>query len=58
MTPKFWVLVGLTIGSLIGGYVPTFFGASFLSLWSLVGNTVGGIVGIYVAYQMVKGTTM
>ncbi|MGB4965912.1 MAG: hypothetical protein WBO77_02275 [Microgenomates group bacterium] len=58
MTPKFWVLVGLTVGSLIGGYIPTFFGASFLSLRPLVGNTVGGIVGIYVSYQMVKGTAM
>lgn len=55
MSPKFAVMLGMTIGSIVGGYLPTFFGISPFSFISLLGNTVGGIVGIYVGYKLTAG---
>ncbi len=52
MDAKKIVLLGLTIGSLIGGYIPMLWGAGALSIASLIGNTLGGIVGIYIAFQV------
>jgi uncharacterized membrane protein YeaQ/YmgE (transglycosylase-associated protein family) len=50
--PKGLLMLGLLIGSLIGGYVPSIFGASLLSLWGLVGSTVGAILGLWIAYRI------
>lgn len=51
MPSKALIMVGLTIGSTAGGYVPVLFGASFLSAWSIVGSALGGLLGIYLAYR-------
>ena len=51
MSQKNMVMIGMVIGSTIGGYIPTLFGVSFLSFWAIIGNTIGGIVGIYIAYK-------
>jgi uncharacterized membrane protein YeaQ/YmgE (transglycosylase-associated protein family) len=45
-------MMGLCIGSLIGGYVPTLFGAGFLSMWGVVGSTVGAILGLWITYRI------
>jgi hypothetical protein len=50
MKSVLWLLVGL--GGIIGGLVPTWLGASYLSLWGILGSTVGGIVGIYIYTQL------
>jgi hypothetical protein len=55
MSDKAVVMLGFTIGSLIGGYIPILWGASFLSYSSIIGNAVGGIVGIYLSYKFVNG---
>ena len=52
MSAKTIVMIGMTVGSFIGGYIPVLFGASLLSGWSLVGNAIGGIIGIYIAYKL------
>lgn len=52
MSAKTLVMIGLTLGSLIGGYIPTFLGDSMFSMWSLIGSTVGGLIGIYVGYRL------
>jgi uncharacterized membrane protein YeaQ/YmgE (transglycosylase-associated protein family) len=54
MDSKTMVMIGLTIGSLVGGYIPTFFGAGVFSFASLIGSTVGGIVGIYIMYKLTQ----
>lgn len=41
-------LLAVSIGSLIGGYVPSIFGAGPFSLWGIVMGTVGGIAGLWV----------
>jgi len=40
-----WMMIG--VGSVIGGFVPSIFGASYLSLWGIVGSTLGAIAGLY-----------
>lgn len=52
MSTKTSVMLGLFIGSTIGGYVPVFFGSSFLSYASLIGSTIGSIVGVYIGYKL------
>jgi hypothetical protein len=52
MSLKTLVWIGLTIGSLIGGYIPVLFGSSIFSLASIVGNAIGGLAGIYAAYKI------
>lgn len=42
----------VTIGGIIGAYVPVLFGADGLSAWSIIGSTIGGFVGIYAAYKI------
>lgn len=51
MSPKSIVFLGMAVGSLIGGYLPVFFGASVFSYTSLLGNVLGGLLGIYITYK-------
>ena len=52
MSPKSIVMLGMIVGSTIGGFVPTFFGVDIFSFWSILGNIVGGLIGIYFAFQI------
>lgn len=54
MSTKTVVFIGMFVGSCVGGYIPVFLGASFLSVWSLVGNAIGGILGIAITYKLVS----
>jgi membrane protein YqaA with SNARE-associated domain len=42
----------MTVFSLIGGYLPILFGASWLSFIALLGNGIGGIVGVVIGYKL------
>jgi uncharacterized membrane protein YeaQ/YmgE (transglycosylase-associated protein family) len=39
------------IGSTIGGYIPTLWGAGFLSITSLLLSTFGGILAIVIVFK-------
>lgn len=52
MNSKTLVMIGMFAGSIIGGYVPTLFGAGFFSFSSLIFSTIGAIVGIIIAYKL------
>jgi uncharacterized membrane protein YeaQ/YmgE (transglycosylase-associated protein family) len=54
MSTKAFIWWFLLIGSLIGGYVPTLFKASFLSMASLFWSTVGSLIGIWIGYKVGK----
>jgi uncharacterized membrane protein YeaQ/YmgE (transglycosylase-associated protein family) len=45
-------MMGLLIGSLIGGCIPSIFGAGVFSMWGLLGSTVGAILGLWIAYRI------
>jgi len=44
--------LGMIIGSTLGGYAPTWFGASAFSFTSIVGAFVGGILGIWLMVKI------
>lgn len=46
------VMLGMIVGSIIGGYLPVFFGVSLLSFSSIIGNALGGVVGVVVALKL------
>lgn len=48
------VMIGMVVGSIVGGYIPIFFGASLLSFSSIIGNSLGGLVGIWIAYKLTQ----
>ena len=52
MSRKSVVMMGMIVGSLGGGWVPTMFGAGAISFASLIGSTVGGLLGIWIAFKM------
>ncbi len=45
----------MVVGSIAGGYIPTLFGADFLSFSSILGNGAGGILGIFIVYKLTQG---
>jgi len=54
MSTKNLIWLFLFIGSLVGGYIPTLFGASVLSLSALLWSTIGSFGGIWVGYKIGK----
>ncbi len=49
---KLFIMLGMTVGSVAGGYLPVLFGASLFSITSLVTSTIGGLLGIYAGYRL------
>ncbi|MES2315536.1 MAG: hypothetical protein V4486_02245 [Patescibacteria group bacterium] len=45
-----WLFMG--IGSTLGSYIPTLWGAGFLSMSSVILSAVGGIAGIWLGYKL------
>ncbi len=52
MSAKFLVFLGMIIGSTIGGYIPTLFGAGLLSYTSVLFSGIGGILGVIIGYKL------
>jgi len=50
--PKSLVWIGVSVGSLLGSWLPSLFGAGMLSLWGVFGGFVGAIVGIWVVFKL------
>jgi len=48
------IYVGMIIGSVIGSYVPTWFGADFFSLSSIICGAVGGVLGIWLIFKFLR----
>lgn len=46
------LLLMITLGGLVGGWLPSLFGADGFSLWAIVGSGIGSVVGIFVAYKI------
>jgi hypothetical protein len=54
MPSKLAVTFGIIIGSVIGGYIPVFFGADMLSYSSALGSGIGSLLGIFVVVKLAK----
>jgi len=48
------VLLGMLFGSVIGGYIPTYFGAGMLSISSIICGAIGGALGIWLTFRMIN----
>lgn len=46
------VMIGMTIGSAVGGYVPLLWGADLFSFSSVLFGALGGFLGIWVGFQL------
>lgn len=52
MPSKALVMLLMLIGSTVGGFVPTLFGADIFSFWPLITSAIGGIFGIWLAFKI------
>lgn len=52
MSKLIWI--GLFVGSSLGGYLPTLWGAGMMSFAGLGGSVVGGVVGIFGGYKLAQ----
>jgi len=50
MSRKKLIMLGMAVGSIAGGYLPTLFGLDELMV-SLLGSFIGGIIGIWIGYK-------
>lgn len=46
--------LGALIGGVIGGYIPSLWGADLLSGWGILLSTLGGFAGVWVTYRLSK----
>ena len=52
MNAKVLVWIGIFVGSTVGGWVPTLWGAEILSFSSIFGSVIGGLLGIWITYKI------
>ena len=52
MSDKTIVMFGMIMGSLIGSYVASLFGAGILSYSSVIISGIGGIIGVLLAVKL------
>ena len=52
MSVKYWVMLGLVVGSSLGGWIPSFWDPSVFSAASTIGTFVGGILGVWLGYKI------
>lgn len=52
MSSKKMTMLGMVVGSIAGGYVPTLFGADGISFTSLICSAVGAVLGIVLFYRL------
>lgn len=45
-------MIGMTVGTILGGYLPVIFGADALGIWSIIGSAVGGFAGIWAGWKL------
>lgn len=51
MQSKTVYYIAAFVGSLVGGYIPTLWGAGFLSVSSLVFSALGAILTMFLVYK-------
>lgn len=52
MDTKKTIMWGMTIGSTLGGLVPSLWDAGAFSISSVIFGAIGGFLGIWIGYQM------
>jgi hypothetical protein len=52
MNSKMLIYIFLSVGSFVGGWIPTLWGASALGIASVIGAFVGGALGIWAGFKL------
>jgi uncharacterized membrane protein YeaQ/YmgE (transglycosylase-associated protein family) len=52
---KTLIMAGMTIGSLLGGWIPSLFGVSSFSFLSFFISSMGALAGIFIAFKLTDG---
>lgn len=52
MGAKTLIFIGMFVGSIIGGYVPVYFGVDVFSFTSILASAVGALIGIYIGFKL------
>ncbi len=47
-----YIMIGITVGSIVGGLVPSLWYASMLSLSGVFLSAIGGFLGIWAGYKL------
>jgi hypothetical protein len=48
------IILGMLFGSIIGGYIPTIFGANVFSMTSVISGAIGGLLGIWLSFKLLN----
>jgi hypothetical protein len=51
MSRKTIIIIGMVLGSGLGGYLTTLFVTDDTYLWTLLGSTLGALIGIYISFK-------
>lgn len=54
MSSKTFIYLGLIVGSVVGGYVPTLFGVDLLSAIPVITSSLGAALGVYICYKLTR----
>ncbi len=46
------IWIGVLVGSAVGGWIPTLWGAGAFSFTGIIGSTIGGLLGIYLGAKL------
>jgi hypothetical protein len=52
MDSKKFIMVGMTAGLFIGGFIPTLWGESSFSIVSVIFSAIGGFIGVWIAFKL------
>jgi len=52
LTPRRIIMAGMVVGSLLGGWLPSLWGAGGLTLSAMILSTAGGLAGIWAGWKL------
>lgn len=52
MDAKKFIWVGVFVGSTVGSYIPSLWGAGLLSFSSIILGTVGALAGLWIGFKL------
>ena len=52
MNSKALIWICATVGSIIGGFIPSLWGADMFSLSPLIFGSIGAVIGIYLGFKI------
>ena len=52
LTPKRLIVIGMIAGSVLGGWLPSLWGAGGITMSAMIGSTIGGLAGIWAGWKI------